>query len=160
MQLTCDINSDSVDEALDSIQSSLADASPALKLIADDFREMIAEQFATEGAASGTPWSPLAPSTLRSSRLGGGILDSTGALLASLTDPDSADHIEEMDGQSLTIGSSLPYALFHQTGAGRGFGQTAIPSGRGLGRGLPMRPIILLTGERTLSWVDMLRESL
>ncbi len=160
MQFTYDIDSEPVDRGLESFQSSLADNSPALALIADDFREMMAEQFATEGASGGTPWSPLAPSTLRSRRSGGGILESTGALLASLADPDSADHVEEADSQSLTIGSSLPYALFHQTGAGRGFGLTSIPSGRGLGRGLPMRPIVVLTDERSGSWVDMVGQGL
>src|SRR5438034_273641 len=113
MQFTYDINSESVEQALESFQNLLADNSPALKIIADDFREMIREQFASEGAAGGTPWAGLAPSTLRAPRAGSGILNSTGALLASLTDPDSAGHIEETEVQSLSIGSRLPYALFH-----------------------------------------------
>lgn len=160
MQFTYDVNSESVGQVLESFQNSLADNSPALKLIADDFREMIGQQFATEGAAGGTPWAGLAPSTLRSRRGGSGILNSTGALLASLTDPTSAGHAEESDGQSLSIGSSLPYALFHQTGAGRGFGMTSLLSGRGLGRGLPMRPIIVLSDDRSASWVGMVEQGL
>jgi phage gpG-like protein len=160
MQFTYNANSESVEQALESFQNSLADNSPALKLIADDFREMISEQFATEGAAGGTPWAGLAPSTLRARRGGSGILNSTSVLLASLTDPDSAGHVEKTDGQSLSIGSSLPYALFHQTGAGRGFGLASILSGRGLGRGLPMRPIIVLTEDRSAGWVDTMRQGL
>jgi hypothetical protein len=160
MQFTYDLNSDAVDQALAAFQGSLADNSPALKLSADDFREMVLEQFATEGAAGGTPWAELAPSTLRARRADSGILNSTGALIASLTDPDSADHVEETDGQSLSIGSSLPNALFQQTGAGRGFGLTSIPSGRGLGRGLPMRPIVVVSDERSQAWADLVGQSL
>lgn len=160
MQFTYDMNSEAVDHSLAAFQGSLADNSPALKLIADDFRDMIAEQFATEGAAGGSPWAELATSTLRARRAGSGILNSTGALLASLIDPDSADHVEETDGQSLSIGSSLPYAIFHQTGAGRGFGLTSIPTGRGLGRGLPMRPIAVLSDERSQAWADLVGQGL
>lgn len=160
MQFTYNVNSESVEQGLESFQNSLADNSPALKLIADDFREMVSEQFASEGAAGGTPWAELARSTLRSRRGSSGILNSTGALLASLTDSDSEGHVEETDGQSLSIGSSVPYALFHQTGAGRGFGLASILSGRGLGRGLPTRPIIVLTEERSAGWVGMVGQGL
>lgn len=160
MQFTYNANSEPVEQALESFQNSLADNAPALKLIADDFREMIREQFASEGAAGGTPWAELAPSTLRARRGRSGILNSTGALLASLTDADSAGHVEETDGQLLSIGSSLPYAMFHQTGAGRGFGLSSMLSGRGLGRGLPMRPIIVLSDDRSAAWVGMVGQSL
>lgn len=160
MQFTCEINSEPVSQALEAFESSLADNSPALQLIADDFREMIAGQFATEGAAGGAPWAALAPSTLRGRRSGSSILNSTGALLASLIDSGAAGHVEESDGQSLTLGSRLPYAIFHQTGAGRGFGQRSITPGRGTGRGLPMRPLMVLSDERSGRWVEMVARSL
>jgi len=160
MQFTYDLNSEPTELALDAFENSLADQSHALRLIADDFRDMIAGQFASEGASGGTAWAPLAPSTLRKRGAGSTILDSSGALLASLTDPDSADHVEDSDGQSLAFGSSVPYALFHQTGAGRGLGETSIPPGPGLGRGLPMRPIVVASDERSAAWVDMVAQSL
>ena len=76
------LNSENVDRALENFQASLADNSEALAAVADDLRRMIAKQFATEGAAAGTPWAPLAPSTLRKSRRArSGILNLTGALL-------------------------------------------------------------------------------
>lgn len=160
MQFTFDLNSEPADQALESFESSLADNSAALQLIADDFREMIAEQFASEGAAGGTPWAALAPSTLRRRRAGSAPLNSTGALLASLIDAGSGGHIEEADGQTLTIGSGLPYAGYQQTGTGRGFGQVDIASGRGQGRGLPMRPILMLADDRTQSWVNYFGQGL
>ncbi len=139
------INSDAVDRSLDSLQASLEDESCALRTIGDDLREMIAQQFATEGAAGGTPWAPLAPSTLRKKRDSrSGILDVTGALLASLVDAGAAGHVEESDGQQLIFGTALPYALFHQTGTRR----------------LPARPIIALTGDSTDRWLEFFRASI
>jgi phage gpG-like protein len=160
MNFTFEINSEPVDRAIEAFESSLADNSGALRLIADDFREMIAEQFSSQGAAGGTPWAALAPSTLRRRRAGSAPLNSTGALMASLIDAGSAGHVEKSDGQTLTIGSRLPYATYHQTGTGRGFGQTFVASGRGLGRGMPMRPIIALTGDRRRKWVNFLGQGL
>ncbi|HEV2349019.1 MAG TPA: phage virion morphogenesis protein [Terriglobia bacterium] len=160
MQFTFDMNSGPVEQALESIESSLADNSAAFLQIADDFREMVAEQFAPEGAAGGTPWAALAPSTLRRRRAGSGPLNSTGALLASLIDAGSAGHVEEADGQTLTLGSNLPYAMYHQTGTGRGFGQPNIASGRGLGRGMPMRPILILSDDRVGRWAELVGRSL
>jgi len=56
IQFSYDINSDQVERALAGFQGALADNAPALREIADDFREMIAQQFASEGQAEGTPW--------------------------------------------------------------------------------------------------------
>ena len=49
-------NSDSISRALQSFEDALADNAPALAAVADDFREMVAQQFASEGRAEGTPW--------------------------------------------------------------------------------------------------------
>jgi phage gpG-like protein len=158
LQFTFDFDPEPLDQALEGFQRSLADSSPSLAQIADDFREMIQEQFSSAGRAGDTPWADWAPSTLARRRgPGSGILYSTGALLQSLIDPAAFGHVEEFDGESLTIGSSLPYALFHQTGTGRGTGQSWLPAGRGLGRGMPMRPIIAVTPERTERWLEMLQ---
>ena len=122
--LSATSNFEQVDRGLARYQASLEDHSPALLAIADDLREMIAEQFATEGAAGGTPWAPLAPSTLRGHHARrGGILNLTGALLGSLTEKGAPGHVEDSDGRELVFGTELPYATFHQTGTGIGFGQ-------------------------------------
>ena len=160
MQFAFDINLESIDRALESFESSLADNAAALRLVADDFREMVAEQFASEGAAGGTPWAALAPSTLRRRRAGSGPLNSTGALLSSLFDVGSAGHVEEEDGRSLTLGTDLPYAMFQQTGTGRGFGQANISSGKGLGRGMPMRPLLILSDDRAGRWAEIVGQGL
>ena len=143
IEFTYSINSKPVEKALGNFQASLADQSPALARVADDFREMIARQFSSEGRTEGTPWPPLAPSTLRRrpGKAGGPILQSTGALLRSLTAPGAAGHVEQLEAQSLAIGTSLPYALFHQTGTRR----------------MPARPIIVLSGARSERWVEIVR---
>ena len=75
--------------------------------------------------------------------------------------------MEEVGDQQLIFGSSIPYATFHQTGAGLGLGQAQLggvtprskrSTGLGRGRALPMRPLITVSDERTASWVEMFRQ--
>jgi phage gpG-like protein len=160
MQFTAALNSEPVEQALRAFQASLADQSPALTEIADDFRAMIAEQFASEGRAGGTPWAALAPSTARRRRSGTQLLNVTGALLDSLRQPGAPGHIEETDGQTLTLGSRLPYAMYHQTGTGAGYGQTYGPARVKGQRGMPMRPLIVLTPDRSERWTELVRQAL
>lgn len=173
IDFTSTANSEGIARVLENFQASLADNSRALAGVADDARQMIVEQFATEGAAGGTPWAPLAPSTLR--RSGGaraGILYVTGALFGSLTDKGAPGHVEELGSQSLLFGSRLPYAIFHQTGTGIGYGQTTVArrsqspagsrsgrkaAGPGRGRALPMRPLIVVTDARAERWTEIVR---
>ncbi len=145
-------NANSFERGLQIFAGTLADPSPALATVADDLREMARDQFATEGAAGGTPWAEAAPSTSHRGA-GRGLLYRTGALFFSLTDPGATGHVEELDEDSLVFGSSLPYAMFHQTGTGIGFGQERVPahprarrgiSGVGRGRALPMRPLLVI----------------
>ncbi len=147
------INSQAAENSLDLLQAQLGDLSPSMGLIAEDFRQMVAEQFASAGAAGGTPWAALAPSTLKRKRGGAGILQASGALLDSLTDPESPDHVEMIGNQSLAIGTDLPYANFQQTGAGWGFGEASLPPAPRHGPGVPMRPLLVLTADREDKWV-------
>jgi phage gpG-like protein len=68
----------------------------------------------------------------------------TGALRDSLTQPVAPGHVEEMDRQTLSMGSRLPYALFHQTGTRR----------------MPARPIIVLSDDRAAKWTDFVRSAM
>ena len=168
IQFSYDINSDQVERTLAGFQDALADNAPALREIADDFREMVAQQFASEGRAGGTPWPPrhhpsvpsslrrgtappLFPSSLRrgSAKRGGvkgntsPLLVRTGALRDSLIGLGAA-HVEEMDERSLTLGSRLPYAIFHQLGT----------------RHMPARPIIVLSEARSNKWTEIVRRAI
>ena len=152
------INSQAVEDSLSVLQTQLSDLSPAMGLIAEEIREMEAEQFASAGASGGTPWAALAPSTLKRKHDAGGILVDTGALLGSLTDRESPDHVETIDKLSLEIGTDLPYARFQQTGAGWGFGEGSLPPAPRRGHGVPMRPLLVLTADREDKWVGFVAQ--
>jgi len=157
IQFSYDINSDQVERALAGFQGALADNAPALREIADDFREMIAQQFTSEGQAEGTPWAARKtsrqPQTWRKAamsapalvaRTGRGnaspLLVRTGALRDSLIGLGGG-HVEEIDERSLTLGSRVPYAMFHQLGTRR----------------MPARPIIVLSDARAERWAEIVR---
>lgn len=145
-------NSEAVAKSLGDFQAAIADQEGALEQVADDFREMVAEQFATEGRAEGTPWAPRKSSpvgaTRRVARLGRGtaspLLIRTGALRDSFTRRGASGSIEKIDGQALSIGSRLPYAIFHQFGTRR----------------MPARPIIVLSDERNAKWAEFVRRAI
>ncbi len=97
------------------------DARPAFHKMAANLRQAIGtEQFRSEGRARGTPWAPLAPSTLskRRNRKGyygrfsprgrPGILHWTGGLRRSFEVRTSGQHLERIDRQSMEWGSRLP----------------------------------------------------
>jgi len=142
-------NSEEVNKTLDAFQDALADpalAGPALREIADDFRVMIAQQFASEGRAEGTPWQPRRKGGSqarpgRPDQIGMPLLVRTGALRDSLIGPGAAGHVEELEDGAITLGTRLPYALFHQLGT----------------RHMPARPIIVLSDERSAKWTEIVR---
>src|SRR4051794_23528439 len=77
-------------------------------------RDRITDNFDDEGPG----WAPLAPSTVLSrAALGyppGPILHRSGRMRRSLT--GGAESTTDIDGTTLRLGSSVPYAEFHQTG--------------------------------------------
>lgn len=126
----------------------------------------VAEQFLTEGKSGNTPWAPLAESTI-ARRTRGGIRGSLG-LSGGFGNLDilrrtnrmyqsffgGADHVQKMTNQTLTWGTSVPYAPIHQTGArapsqGSLFahrGKKAYARPRGAQGGvIPARPILVFS---------------
>jgi len=151
IQFTYSANSESVSRALAALQAALGENAPALREIAEDFREMVAQQFASEGRAEQTPWPPRklagGAARARSARprpADGPLLVRSGALRASLIGPSAPEHLEEADQRTLTLGSRLPYAMFHQTGTRR----------------LPARPLLVLSDERARRWTGIVRGAL
>jgi phage gpG-like protein len=93
------------------------DLSPAFDTILDQFEEWETHQFETEGAFLGTPWEPLAPSTItRKTALGQplDILVATGELRASLTGR-GRDAVRESRHDEATFGTRVPYAMYHHS---------------------------------------------
>jgi phage gpG-like protein len=52
--------------------------------------------------------------------------------------------VEEIDGETLSIGTRLPYAIFHHLGTRR----------------MPARPIIVLSDERNAKWAEFVRRAI
>ncbi len=133
--------------AIGSFITAMRDWAPAFRLIAEEvFEPLVRRQFETFGAAFGAPWQKLADSTI--ARKGSSmILSDTGHLEDSFRKGGS-EHVEDITGQTLRWGSTVPYALFHQTGTGKGFQRTSVLTGPGTGRGMAMRKILSLSAEQ------------
>ena len=96
-------------------------AEPAFRQIADDMRDQIGEQFASEGSRGSGGWEELAESTLAAKAAAGldpHILQATQGLLNSLTGR-GGDHIEEIGDDHLVFGSRDLKGRFHQGGTSR-----------------------------------------
>lgn len=101
---------------------NVQDARPAFGRMMRLFEAAALEQFATEGAAGGEPWAPLAESTLKYKPPGKGILEYSGRLLNSLVEGGVAgggDSVRFLGRQEMRWGTSVPYAAFHQHGTSR-----------------------------------------
>lgn len=74
--------------------------------------------FAAEQSPTGIPWAPLARSTVRRKKHSRILVD-TGRLLGSLSSSDHTDAIRDIEDRYLAFGTSVPYAIYHQTGTSR-----------------------------------------
>ncbi len=130
--------------------NAIGNWTPAFRMIADDILEYAVErQFESEGSAGGESWQALAPSTL--ARIGRDqehafILYRSGMLAKSFR-KDEPMHHQEIEPKRMAWGSDVPYALFHQTGTGKGFSKSRVTTGKGTGRGMPMRKVLVITPE-------------
>ena len=118
------------------------DYSPAFRAIAVEFFKGEEQQFASGGHSGSGGWAPLAPSTVAHKRLMGyspDILVRTGALRDALS-KITGDTIREVDPLMLRLGTTLPYALYHQKG-------TSV---------FPARPPIQLTEQQKVDWTKLI----
>ena len=111
-----------MDRGIARFADGVTDYRPIWPVIADDFYAQVQGQFKTEGEQGGERWAPLSENYGRYKEVrypGKPILERTGDLLASLTTAThpSAVHIEAR--KTLTLGSRIPYAVFHQTGTSK-----------------------------------------
>lgn len=103
------------------------DAAPAFAAIADLWISETREQFNTQGRHGSGGWAPLSPATMmqKRGRFARGeiqhleILRATDRLRDSLVDRGSDDMVLDIQPGSLTYGTKVPYAGFHQTGTRR-----------------------------------------
>lgn len=108
-------------QALNRLATSIQDYSPAWKPITQIFRDAMRGQFATGGGRGGKKWAPLSRAYSRwKERVAPGrpILVLTGDLVLSLT-TQTGDTIQNEQPLSLSLGTKLPYAKYHQNGTRR-----------------------------------------
>jgi phage gpG-like protein len=128
MRLTIDLAGDvQVSRELLRFAGRMEDATPAFRQIASELRGDERRQFDELGGFASGGWRPLAPSTVASKlrstdpTVSGNAerpLHATERLMRSLTDEHDQDHIEQVEPDQLTFGTSVPYASFHQLGEG------------------------------------------
>lgn len=123
-----------MDRGIARFSDGLTDYRPIWPIIEDDFYAQEKAQFETEGKEGGEAWQQLAPEYAGWKELhypGKPILQRTGDLVASLTSGTHPDSVRVRERKTLTLGSKLPYAIYHQSPAPR--------------KALPRRPAIMLT---------------
>lgn len=118
-------------KALDQVEREVSDWRAAWAECEKLFYQIEAQQFGSEGSRGGSKWVPLSAKYKRWKELkypGRPILVRTGEMKASLLG-SGGNAIRDLTEDSLTLGSRLPYAKYHQRGGGR----------------LPQRPPIVVT---------------
>lgn len=109
--------------SLDRWATTVIDATPAFAELLDHMKEQVSEQFESEGGRGSGGWAELKPETIEfKARMGYPleILHRTLALKYSLTAKGNPDGgVAAVTPNSLTYGTDIPYAIYHQKGAPR-----------------------------------------
>jgi len=130
---------------------------PVFERIADDFYKGERRVFVTQGAVGAATeesgvgtwekWADLNPAYAawkRKKGFGTKILVKTGKLKGSLTEPGADGSIKVINKLSLEIGTSVPYAGYHQRGTGK----------------MPKREPLRVTRKQARLWVSMINKFL
>ncbi len=123
-----------MDRGIARFADGVADYRPIWPVIEDDFYAQEKAQFQSEGAEGGEKWQDLSPAYAdwkEAHYPGRRILERTGDLERSLTSGSDPNAIKREGVRTLTLGSKVPYAIYHQSPAAR--------------KRLPRRPEIMLT---------------
>lgn len=111
-----------MDRGIARFAESVADYRPIWPVIEDDFYAQVADQFKTEGAEGGDKWAPLTAEYAgwkEAHYPGRPILERTGDLMRSLTSPNDPNAVRIEERKALTLGSRIPYAIYHQRGTSK-----------------------------------------
>lgn len=123
-----------MDRGIARFADGVTDYRPIWPVIEDDFYAQEKAQFRSEGAEGGEKWPELSAEYAgwkEAHYPGKPILQRTGDLVASLTSGTDPNAVKKEERKTLTLGTKIPYAIYHQS-----------PKPRKV---LPRRPEILLT---------------
>ena len=106
--------------ALSRVREDIADwTSFWIERFVPGFYRQNLENFVSEGGSSGESWMALSPryAAWKAAHYPGrGILVRSGALKASLLSPSADGAVFEPGPTSLTVGTNVPYGIYHQKG--------------------------------------------
>jgi len=123
-----------MDRGIARFADGVSDYRPIWPVIEDDFYAQEKAQFESEGGEGGAKWPELSAEYAgwkQAHYPGRPILQRTGNLMQSLTSPNDPNTVRIEGRRTLTLGTKIPYAIYHQSIAPR--------------KRLPRRPEILLT---------------
>jgi phage gpG-like protein len=130
--------------AFGSIAKDISDLKPFWDKVVTEFHKIEAKAFASEGASGESgKWVALKPAyaKIKAKKWGNvPILTASGRLRQSLTS-QTGDSIIQKETDALTVGSTVPYGRYHQTGT----------------RKMPARPPISLTEQHLFEFVRILQ---
>lgn len=107
-----------MDRGIARFADGVADYRPIWPVIEDDFYALEKDQFQTEGAEGGERWRELSAATAAWKEVhfpGTRILERTGDLERSLTNPNDPNTVRVEERKTLTLGTRVPYAIYHQS---------------------------------------------
>ena len=111
-----------MDRGIGRFADGVSDYRPIWGVIEDDFYAQEKAQFASQGTEGGAGWKALSPDYAgwkEAHYPGKLILQRTGDLYSSLTSGSDPNAVKIEERKSLTLGSRVPYALFHQKGTNK-----------------------------------------
>lgn len=98
------------------------DFRPVFRWVMQELQKAHRDNFRTQGASSGFPWSPLDPqyASWKLENYGAkGILVRSGDLQRSLTMNSGRGAVRDIGSRTAEFGTRLPYAKFHQSGTSK-----------------------------------------
>jgi phage virion morphogenesis protein len=94
----------------------IRDMRPAMQIVEQDIITSTDMNFRRAQTPEGTAWEPLKKSTIKQRRKGSSKpLNDTGVLRASIT-TGKKGNVNQVNNQSVQVGTNLPYAAIHQFG--------------------------------------------
>ncbi len=145
VKIRCEVaNEVQLSRAFETGIAEFLDLRKPFSMMADEFFESMANVFSAEGAfEERSRWQELSPAYAKWKARhfpGRKILERTGRMKRSLTTKGGPDNVLEITPKSLSVGTRVPYAMYHQKGTSR----------------MPMRKIIELTNAQKRRWVRIM----
>lgn len=155
MFLNVEIDDQELREFLQSKLAQMEDLRPFLRGVGQHLQNSVADRFDTETAPDGSPWAPLAPSTIanRARRKGVselGILRETGRMRGTLAYAVTENAVA-VGFNSVLTGTDIQAAALHHHGASAGRNGTSR---------IPARPILGLTRDDEIILAEMAEDFL